>query len=201
MTGPLSSPWHCWSLLGPLRNLMMNKLGWAFFKLILQQSNFILVDLGAMILGFWLFLWSKSICQFCTWSKPLHCVHLDPLAKWIVSSKLGLSFTKSHGWTIGFGAWFNEVQNHKSWKQWTLSFNSNRIMCNPSIGLRISFKKITICASNFELEPFFFKMTGWVPSIGLGFWIYLKSLGSQTLDLGFDSKAKVMWILSLGFGL
>ena len=27
MTGPLSSPWHCWSLLGPLRNLMMNKLG------------------------------------------------------------------------------------------------------------------------------------------------------------------------------
>ena len=27
MNGPLSSPWHCWSLLGPLRNLMMNKLG------------------------------------------------------------------------------------------------------------------------------------------------------------------------------
>ena len=27
MTSPLSSPWHCWSLLGPLRNLMMNKLG------------------------------------------------------------------------------------------------------------------------------------------------------------------------------
>ena len=24
--GLLSSPWHCWSLLGPLRNLMMNKL-------------------------------------------------------------------------------------------------------------------------------------------------------------------------------
>ena len=27
MIGPLSSPWHCWSFLGPLRNLMMNKLG------------------------------------------------------------------------------------------------------------------------------------------------------------------------------
>ena len=39
-----------------------------------------------------------------TWSKPLYFVHLDPLAKWIVSIKLGLSFPKSHGWTIGFGA-------------------------------------------------------------------------------------------------
>ena len=102
MTGPLSSSWHCWSPLGPLRNLMMNKLGWAFFELILRQSNLILVGLGAMMLGFWLFLWSKSICQFCTWSKPLHYVHLDPLDKWTVSFKLRLSFAKSHGWTIRF---------------------------------------------------------------------------------------------------
>jgi hypothetical protein len=27
MNGPLSSPCHCWSLLGSLRNLMMNKPG------------------------------------------------------------------------------------------------------------------------------------------------------------------------------
>jgi hypothetical protein len=52
MTSSLSSPWHYWSLLGPLRNLMMNKLGWAFFELILQQSNLILVGLGAMMLDF-----------------------------------------------------------------------------------------------------------------------------------------------------
>ena len=106
ITCPLSSSWHCWNLLGPLRNLMMNKLGWAFFKLILWLSNLILVGFGAMMLGFWLFLWSESICQFCTWSEPLHCMHLDPLAKWIVSIKLGFSFTKSHGWTIGFGLSF-----------------------------------------------------------------------------------------------
>jgi hypothetical protein len=31
---------------------MMNKLGWAFFELILQQLNLILVGLGAMMLGF-----------------------------------------------------------------------------------------------------------------------------------------------------
>jgi hypothetical protein len=31
MTSPLSSPWLCWSLLGPLRNLMMNKL--AFLRI------------------------------------------------------------------------------------------------------------------------------------------------------------------------
>ena len=111
MTGPLSSSWHCWNLLGSLRNLMMNKLGWAFFKLILWLSNLILVGFGAMMLGFWLFLWIESICQFCTWSEPLHCMHLDPLAKWIVSIKLGFSFTKSHGWTIRFELFIHLVLN------------------------------------------------------------------------------------------
>ena len=58
------------------------------FELILRQSNLILVGLGAMMLGFWLFLWRESICQFCTWFELLHCVHLNSLSQWIVIFKL-----------------------------------------------------------------------------------------------------------------
>ena len=44
------------------------------------------------------------------------------------------------------------------------------IMRNSSIGLRLSFKKKAMCASSFWAWTFlFFKMTEWVPRIGLGF--------------------------------
>ena len=74
-------------------------------------------------------------------------------------------------------------------------------MWTSNIGLRLSFKKKAMCASNFlGLGPLFFKMTGWVPSVGLGFWIYLKSFGSQILDLGLDS-IKVMRASRVELGL
>ena len=158
MTSPLSSLWHCWSLLGPLKNLMMNKLGWAFFELILWQSNLILVGIGEMMLGFWLFLWSESLCQFGTSSEPLHCVHLDPLAKWIVSIKLGLSFTKSHGWTIRFELSFIWFQT--------------KIMRASIIRLWALIQQDHVNLKHRAWAFLFCKMTEWVPSIGLGFWIY-----------------------------
>ena len=46
----------------------------------------------------------------------------------------------------------------------------------------------------------FFKMIGWVPSVGLGLLIYLKSFGSQILDLGLESN-KVMRASKVELGL
>ena len=47
------------------------------------------------------FLWNKPFCQFLAQS---YYMYLDSLVQWTVSFKLGPYFTKSHGWTIGFGA-------------------------------------------------------------------------------------------------
>ena len=74
---------------------------WAFLKLILRQLGLILMDLWAMILDFWLPLWNNPFCQF--WAQS-YCMYLDSLIQWTVSFKFGPYFTKSHGWTIGFGA-------------------------------------------------------------------------------------------------
>ena len=79
---------------------------WAFLKLILRQLGLILMDLWAMILDFWLPLWNNPFCQF--WAQS-YCMYLDSLIQWTVSFKLGSYFTKSHGWTIGFGALIQRV--------------------------------------------------------------------------------------------
>ena len=99
MTGPLSSPWHCWSLLGPLRNLMMNKLGFLW----IDPSTIGLDSCGPWSndLGLLTAFWNKPFCQF--WAQS-YCMYLDSLVQWPVSFKLGPYFTKSHWWTIGFGA-------------------------------------------------------------------------------------------------
>ena len=79
---------------------------WAFLELILQQLGLIPVDLWAMILGFWPFLWNKPFCQF--WAQ-FYCMYLDSLVQWTVSFKLGPYFTKFHGWTIRFGALIQRI--------------------------------------------------------------------------------------------
>ena len=94
---------------------------WAFFELVLQQSNLILVGLGAMMLGFWLFLWSDSICKFCTWYEPLHCVHLNLLSQWNVSFKLGPSFTNLMGEPLDWS--FHSFRSKQIlWVLWSLGF-------------------------------------------------------------------------------
>ena len=85
MTGPLSSSWHCWSLLGSLRNLMMNELGFlridpstigldsyqplskdlGFFTAFVKQ---VLLSILSTILLYVLRLISSMDCEFQTWA-------------------------------------------------------------------------------------------------------------------------------------
>jgi hypothetical protein len=85
MRGPLSSSWLCWCLLGPLRNLMMNKLGFlrldpstigldscgplsndlGFLTVFVKQA---LLSILSTILLHVLRLISSMACEFQTWA-------------------------------------------------------------------------------------------------------------------------------------
>ncbi len=74
-------------------------------------------------------------------------------------------------------------------------------MWKSSIGLRLSFKKRTMCASSFWAWAFVFFQNDWMGSMRWT-WVLnlLKSFGFQTLDLGLDSN-KVMRASRFELGL
>ena len=177
MTGPLSSPQHCWSLLGPLRNLGMNKLGFlqidpstvkldsccpwsndlglliAFVKQALSILSTILLHVLRLI--------SSMDHEFQTWA-------LFHKISWV------------NHWILGFDSMRSKIKRVGNNGLWALIRIGS---CETqALGLDFHSRKTSCAPQDFGLEPFCFSK-----------WLN----GFQALDLGFEF-IKVIWVSNIG---
>jgi hypothetical protein len=168
MIGPLSFSWLCWSLLGPLRNLMMNKLGFlridpstigldscgplsndlVLLTVFVKQA---LLSILSIILLHVLRLISSMAREFQTWA-------LFHKVSWV------------NHWIWGFDSMRSKIKRVGNNGLWALI----RIGSCETQALGLDFhsrkKEEAMCASSFWAWAFLFsKITEWVPRVGLGF--------------------------------
>jgi hypothetical protein len=166
MTGLLSSPWHCWSLLGPLRNLIMNKLGF----LQVDPSTIGLNSCGP---------WSNDLGLLTAFVRQallsilstilLHVLRLISLMNyefqtWAFFQKISWL----NHWIWGFDSMKSKIKRIGNTGLWALI--RIRSCETQALGLDFHSRKEPCAPQVFGLWAIlFFKLTEWVRSVGLGF--------------------------------
>ena len=187
MTSPLSFPWYCWSLLGPLRNLMMNKLGFLRIDpstIGLDSCGPLSNDLGLLI------VFVKQALLSILSTILLHVLRLiSSMAFEFQTWALFHKISWVNHWIWGFDSMRSKIKRVGNNGLWALIRIGS---CETqALGLDFHSRKKKPCEPQvFGLGPFCFpKWFNGFQALDLDF--KLKLFGSQILDLGLDSN-KVM---------